>query len=297
MEIFDIYKYGLENVNIKNKNNSIEVEIISENGFNNTIYFVENNEKIPVSEFKHDIINMEVLYIKENVFGKVEIFLSQDLDENDGKDDIFKAIKGFEEVIKKKVDLDDSYSFNSNIINEYKYINRKNEVVTIPERLKLNVKKYFEQNNKSIEDYPKNTYINCNITCNKLWIYPKIKKYGIWWSVNNIQINKKAKKNKNFISNFEQLNKLELEYNLKLIIEKFVKTNIDILIDKEFKKKFLLYHPDSCKRNINYNGRKINGLGRYMEEKTPLIKDEDITKCANQLYSVLGKKGILNDNI
>lgn len=304
MKTFDIYKYGLENVTIKNKINSVDIEIINEDGLNNKIYFVNDNEKISISEFNHDIIDMEILYIKENDFGKVEMFLSQDLEDDNVKNNIFKSISEFEEVIKKKVKLSDSYGFCSNIINEYTYINKKNEVVTIPKRLKFNIKKYLEKNSKSVENYPKNTYINCNITCNRLWINSKIKKYGIWWSVNDIQISEKIKNNnkeknssKNFTSNFEQLNKLELEYNLKVIIEKFIKTNINVLIDKDFKKKFLLYHPDSCKRNIRYNGKMFSGLGRYMEEKTPLIKDEDIIKCANQLYSVLGKEGILIENI
>lgn len=188
---FNIYNYGLENIDSEIKNKSIDIEIVEEDGLNNIVYFVnKNNEKTPISEFNHDLIDMKVLFIKENNFGKIEMFLSfsdEELD-NEKVNTVYNAIRGFEETLKNIVKLKNTCNFNSNIIDEYTYTNRNGEEVVIPKRFKLNIQKFLEENNKTISDYPKNTKIKCNITCNKLWINPNINKYGIWWSVNNIQI-------------------------------------------------------------------------------------------------------------
>ena len=211
MDIFNIYNHAHSNIDIRN--NSIDIEIREENGLNNIIYFVDkNNEKIPTSKFSHNIMDMKILSMKENRFGKVEMFLSFGDVNNIGFNNIYKAIKGFEETISNKIKLNDC-DFSSNIINEYAF--RK---ITL-KKFKLNVDKFLEKNNKKIEDYPINSNITCNITCNKLWINPEIKKYGIWWSVNDIQItedfeNYKEPKNtekenddKKFISDMHQLKK------------------------------------------------------------------------------------------
>jgi hypothetical protein len=100
-------------------------------------------------------------------------------------------------------------------------------------------------------------------------------------------------KNKIKITEFIQINKLDLDNKFKMIVYKYIKINIDILSDTKFKKKFLLYHPDSCKRTINYNGKDIIGIGRFIEDKSPFITDNNIIKCATQLFSVVGKKGIV----
>lgn len=104
---------------------------------------------------------------------------------------------------------------------------------------------------------------------------------------------KKKDENNKKLCEFNQINKLDLDDKLKIIVNKYIKTNIDILSDASFKKKFLLYHPDSCKRTINYNGKNIIGIGRFIEDKSPFITDDNIIKCANQLYSVIGKEGIV----
>src|SRR6266702_2000874 len=101
--------------------------------------------------------------------------------------------------------------------------------------------------------------------------------------MNNVTINPRTKRKI----------KLDLDNKLKIIVNKYIKINIDILSDTNFKKKFLLYHPDSCKRTINYNGKNIIGIGRFIEDKSPFITDDNIIKCANQLYSVIGKEGIV----
>lgn len=112
----------------------------------------------------------------------------------------------------------------------------------------------------------------------------------------NYTKDKKINENNKKMSEFTQINKLNLDSKLKRIVNKYINANIDILSDKEYKRKFLLYHPDSCKRSINYNGKNVIGIGRYIEDNAPLITDDEIIKCANQLYSLFGKKGFIKNN-
>ena len=105
--------------------------------------------------------------------------------ENEKINELYNGIIGLERTIQNKIVLSDHREFSSNIIDEYTFTNNNGEDITIPKRLKLNVKRYLDENNKTINDYPKGTIVNCNITCNKLWINNK---YGIWWSVNDIQV-------------------------------------------------------------------------------------------------------------
>lgn len=117
--------------------------------------------------------------------GQQEMFLSFDDEKNNNEiKNLYLSIKKIEDSIKEKIST--SCKLYSNIISEYKFENNEGNEVIIPERFKLKVQKYFDENNLEKQDFPKGIMVKCNITCNKLWFIEN-NMFGIWWSVNNIE--------------------------------------------------------------------------------------------------------------
>lgn len=174
--IFDIYNFEADN---------LESDIQEYDGLNNSIYYKNNDSKNSISEFNHDMPYMKIVNIKENKNGQQEMFLSFDNEKNNEEiQKLYLNIKKLEDTIKNNINT--SCRFYSNIIPEYKFVNNEGNEVTIPERFKLKVQKYFDENNLEKQDFQKGSIVKCNITCNKLWFIDN-NIFGIWWSVNNIK--------------------------------------------------------------------------------------------------------------
>lgn len=175
--IFDIYDFEIDN---------LDFDIQEQEGLNNTIYYKDNNSKNSISEFNHDTPYMKIINIKENKNGQQEMFLSFDDDEKNNKEiqNLYLGINKIENAIKNNINT--SCKFYSNIISEYRFKNNEGNEIIIPERFKLKVQKYFDQNNLEIQDFQKGSMVKCNITCNKLWFIDN-NIFGIWWSVNSIE--------------------------------------------------------------------------------------------------------------
>lgn len=175
--IFDIYNFEV---------NNLDFDIQEQEGLNNTIFYKNNDSKNSISEFNHNTPYMKIVNIKENKSGQQEMFLSFDNDEKNNKEilNLYLSIKKFEDTIKNNITT--SCKFYSNIMSEYKFENNEGNEIIIPERFKLKVQKYFDENNLEKQDFQKGSMVKCNITCNKLWFIDN-NIFGIWWSVNSIE--------------------------------------------------------------------------------------------------------------
>ncbi|RCH80139.1 hypothetical protein CU098_006839, partial [Rhizopus stolonifer] len=133
---------------------NLDFDIQEQEGLNNTIYYKNNNSKNSISEFSHNTPYMKIINIKENKNGQQEMFLSFDDEKNNNEiKNLYLSIKKIEDSIKEKIST--SCKLYSNIISEYKFENNEGNEVIIPERFKLKVQKYFDENNLEKQDFPK----------------------------------------------------------------------------------------------------------------------------------------------